>query len=238
MSITYNLYCDESCHLPNDGNPIMVLGGIWSPKDRVREINDDIRAIKRRYMIGSEMKWVKISESRKNAYLELINYFFDIEDLHFRVLVVDNKIAIDHEKYHQTHDDWYYKMYFNMIKTILSPLDHYNIYLDIKDTKSKTKILKLQEVLSNNMYDFSRQTITNIQVIRSHEVEIMQIVDILIGALAYISRGLDTVNAKMDIIELIKKRSGYSLIRNTPPREDKFNVFHLQLKEGGSMDVC
>ena len=125
-----------------------------------------------------------------------------------------------------------------MIKMVLSPRDRYNIYLDIKDTRSKTKIAKLREVLSNNMYDFSHQTITNMQVIRSHEVEIMQVVDILIGALAYISRGLDTVNAKKEIIELIKERSGYSLIRNTPPREDKFNVFHLQLREGDSMDVC
>ena len=88
------------------------------------------------------------------------------------------------------------------------------------------------------MYDFSHQTITNMQVIRSHEVEIMQIVDILIGAIAYVSRGLNSVNAKNEIISLIKERSGYSLVRNTPPREDKFNVFHLQLSEGGSLDVC
>lgn len=238
MSMVYNFYCDESCHLPNDGNSIMVLGGIWCPKGRVRKINEDIRAIKKKNLIGSEMKWVKVSEAKKSAYLELINYFFDTEDLHFRVLVVDNKTAIDHEKYHQTHDDWYYKMYFNMIKTVLSPKDRYNIYLDIKDTKSKTKIRKLREILSISMYDFSCQTITNMQVIRSHEVEIMQIVDILIGALAYISRGMDAVYAKNEIIKLIKERSGYSLIRNTPPREDKFNVFHLQLREGGSMDVC
>ncbi|WP_207743205.1 DUF3800 domain-containing protein [[Clostridium] symbiosum] len=234
----YNFYCDESCHLPNDGNKIMVLGGIWCPKSQVRKINEDIRAIKKKYSIGSEMKWVKVSEAKKEAYLELINYFFDLEDLHFRVLVVDNKNAINHERYNQTHDEWYYKMYFNMIKTILSPKDKYNIYLDIKDTRSKTKIRKLTEVLSNNMYDFSHQTITNMQVIRSHEVEIMQIVDILIGAIAYVSRGLNSVNAKNEIISLIKERSGYSLVRNTPPREDKFNVFHLQLSEGGSLDVC
>lgn len=234
----YNFYCDESCHLPNDRNKIMVLGGIWCPKSKVKKINEEIREIKRKYFIGSEMKWVKVSEAKKYAYLELVNYFFDSDDLHFRVLIVDNKNAINHERFNQTHDDWYYKMYFNMIKTILSPKDRYNIYLDIKDTKSKTKIRKLKEVLSNNMYDFSHQTIANMQVIRSHEVEIMQIVDILIGAMSYVSRNLNSVNAKKEIIELMKERSGYSLVRNTPPREDKFNVFHLQLLEGGSLDVC
>ena len=27
----YNLYCDESLHLPNDHSKIMALGGIWCP---------------------------------------------------------------------------------------------------------------------------------------------------------------------------------------------------------------
>lgn len=26
----YNIYCDESCHLENDRQPIMVLGGMWN----------------------------------------------------------------------------------------------------------------------------------------------------------------------------------------------------------------
>lgn len=231
MSTEFNFYCDESLHLPNDGSNVMVLGGIWCPKNKCKEINEHIRAIKEKYNISHEMKWVKLSESKKDAYLELVNYFFDCEYLHFRVLVVDNKDAINHEEFNQTHDDWYYKMYFRMLKTSLDPNDIYNIYMDIKDTKSKTKITKLREVLANSHYDFSNKMIKNMQVIRSHEVEIMQIVDILIGAMAYISRGLSKVNAKNDVINCLKKRSGYSLVKSTLYRETKFNIFHLQLKE-------
>ena len=29
MSETYNIYCDESCHLENDDKPVMLLGAIW-----------------------------------------------------------------------------------------------------------------------------------------------------------------------------------------------------------------
>lgn len=234
MSVVYNFYCDESCHLLNDRNNIMVLGGIWCPKNKVREINDRIRKIKKKYQITHEMKWVKVSASKKDAYVDLVDYFFDTDELHFRVLIVDNKEAIDHEAFQQTHDDWYYKMYFHMIKTILNPGDQYNIYLDVKDTRSKTKIKKLREVLSNSKYDFSYRMITNMQVIRSHEVEIMQVVDVLIGAMAYISRGLSSVEAKNDIISLIKKRSGYQLTKNSLYRESKFNIFHLQLNEEGN----
>lgn len=231
MAFEYNFYCDESCHLPNDGNSIMVLGGIWCPKEKSREINKRIREIKEKNKISAEMKWVKLSSARFQVYKELVDYFFDDDDLHFRVLIVDNKDKINHQSFHQTHDDWYYKMYFNMIKTILHPNDRYYIYLDIKDTKSKSKINKLQEVLENSKYSFSKNTIQHIQVIRSHEVEIMQIVDILIGAIAYKLRGYNQSLAKNSIIELIEKKSNYAFEHNALYREDKFNIFHLQLKE-------
>ena len=232
MSTEYNFYCDESLHLPNDGSKIMVLGGIWCPKNRVRNINQNIRDIKKRFNIKHEMKWVKLSEAKKDAYFELVKYFFDCEDLHFRVLIVDNKDKINHAQFNQSHDDWYFKMYFRMLKTILNPTDVYNIYLDIKDTKSKTKIMKLKEVLHNSNYDFSKNMIKNMQVIRSDEVEIMQIVDVLIGAMAYVSRDLSSVKAKIEIIDYIRRRSGYSLEKNTLYRESKFNIFHLLLREG------
>lgn len=231
MAIEYNLYCDESCHLPNDGNRIMVLGGIWCPKEKVREINTRIKEIKTRYNVRSEVKWVKISSSLESLYVDLINYFFDDDDLHFRVLVVDNKDHLDNKSFNQTHDDWYYKMYFNMIKTILDPRAQYCIYLDIKDTRSKTKISKLNEVLSNSRFTISSKTIQRIQVIRSDEVEIMQLVDILIGAISYKLRGYSKSVSKNKVIQLIETRSGYRMDRNALYRENKFNIFHLLLQE-------
>lgn len=33
MNGTYNIYCDESCHLEHDRQKAMVLGGIWCPYD-------------------------------------------------------------------------------------------------------------------------------------------------------------------------------------------------------------
>lgn len=29
----YNIYCDESCHLPHDAFDLMVIGGLSCPKD-------------------------------------------------------------------------------------------------------------------------------------------------------------------------------------------------------------
>ena len=111
-----------------------------------------------------------------------------------------------------------------MLKVILSPYDHYRIYLDIKDTRGGIKVRKLQDVLCNNMYDFSKEIIERVQIIRSHEVEIMQMADLMIGAVSAISRGQPQSIAKQDLINLIRRRSGYSLTR-TLLRELKTNIF-------------
>lgn len=88
---------------------------------------------------------------------------------------------------------------------------------------------KLHEVCCNSMYDFSMQIISKLQPIRSDEVQIMQIVDILIGAVCYQNRffpeDFEKNAGKLQIIDLIKKRSNYSLTKTTLLREDKMNLF-------------
>ena len=41
MSETFNIYCDESCHLENDGQKAMVLGAVWCPLDKTRGLTFD-----------------------------------------------------------------------------------------------------------------------------------------------------------------------------------------------------
>ena len=78
------------------------------------------------------------------------------------------------------------------------------------------------------MYDFSQSIIQRLQPIRSDEVQIMQLTDILIGAIAYENRsfpdGFQKSSAKQEIIKLIKKRSGYTMKKTTLLREDKLNL--------------
>lgn len=226
----YNVYCDETCHLEHDGINDMVLGAVWCPQEKLKEINQRIRDIKDNYGIPSsmELKWTKISPARVNLYKDLVNYYFDDDDLHFRAVIIPDKSKLNHQAFKQTHDDWYYKMYFDMLKVILSPKDYYEIYIDIKDNHSYQKAQKLREVCCNSMYDFSERVITRLQPIRSEEVQIMQLVDILIGAVGYenreFSEGFEKSRAKQDVINLIKERSRYSLKRTTLLREEKCNL--------------
>ncbi len=233
MSQTFNVYCDESCHLEHDRQRVMVLGAVWCPLEKAREIAVRIREIKGQHGLGSEfeIKWVKVSPAQVQFYLDVMDYFFDDDDMHFRALVVPDKSLLRHDEHNQSHDDFYYKMYFDMLKVILSPTDHYRIYVDIKDSRGGAKVDKLRDVLCNNMYDFSRQIIERVQIVRSHQVGIMQLADLLIGAVSYANRGLATSTAKTQLVERMRQRSNYQLTQTTLLRESKVNLFRWHARE-------
>lgn len=222
-----NIYCDESCHLANDNSEVMALGAVWCPFSKRKEIFERIREIKVQngFKPSFEIKWNKISPSGIHFYMDILDYFFDDDDLHFRGLVVPNKKKLDHAAYKRNHDDFYYVMWFDLLKVILSPEYSHNIFIDIKDTKSQSKVDELKKILATNHYDYRNRIIDKIQQVHSHEVEILQITDLLTGALSYFHRGLEGSKAKRQIIERIKRRSGYSLTQNTLYKEDKFNLF-------------
>ena len=227
MKELFNIYCDESCHLEHDGQKAMAIGGVWCPEERKDEIFRRIREIKVEHGLSRwmEIKWNKVSDGQLDFYMDVVNYFFDNSDLHFRVLVVPDKQMLRHGVFNQTHDTFYYKMYFDMLKTLFEPGYGYNIYVDIKDTRGQKKVEKLHEILCNNHYDFNREMIRRVQQVRSEEVELVAVADLLTGAVSYLHRGLETSAAKLRLIERIRNRSGYDLMRSTLYRENKINVF-------------
>lgn len=232
MSDIFNIYCDESCHLENDHQQVMVLGSIWCPLEKTKEISVRIREIKQRHGLSSsfEIKWLKVSPAKQIFYMDLVDYFFDDDDLHFRALIVPDKSKLRHQDFSQNHDAWYYKMYFDMLKVLLVPQAEYRIYLDIKDTRGADKIKELHDVLCNNMYDFERKIIRRVQTIRSHEVEQLQLADLLIGIIGYANRGLETNQGKLALVERMRHRSGYNLTKSTLLREDKVNLFRWEAR--------
>lgn len=232
MSQTINIYCDESCHLENDGKQVMTLGALTCPLEKRREICVRLREIKERHGIPSstEVKWGKVSPAKLDFYMQWIDYFFDDDDLGFRGLIVPNKSQLNHDLFQQTHDSWYYKMLFSLLKVLLKPQNQHRIYIDYKDTRSGEKANELHQVLCNNAYDFDRRIIEHVQPVDSHESELLQLCDLLIGAIGYHNRKLTESPAKLALIERIKQRSGLSLEQNTLLAAKKINLLRW---EGG-----
>jgi len=223
----FNVYCDDCCHLEGDGINAMAWGALYCPESEVRSIAEAIRALKVQHGLSPTMeaKWTKVSPTKVDFYLALVDLFLADERLRFRGLVVLDKTQIDHARFDQTHDDWYYKMYFLLLRPIFCAPHRYRIYMDVKDTRGGPKTRKLHEVVANDLYDFNRESVQRVQQIRSHESELLQLTDILIGALTYANRGLATSAAKRAIITRLQDRLG----RNVLTRTSTFSAIKFNL---------
>jgi uncharacterized protein DUF3800 len=223
---SFNIYCDESCHLENDRQRAMVIGALICPAEKTRSVAESIRQRKRLHGLadGFEVKWTKVSPAKVDFYLSLVDLFFDDPDLRFRAVVVPDKSLLNHTAFDQDHDTFYYKMYFNMLKVVFAPESTYRVYIDMKDTQSAGKERRLLEYLCNQQLDFNRQRIQSLQSVRSHQVEQIQLADLLIGATSYVNRGLESSTAKAAVVARLRQRSGYALTVSTPLSARKVNV--------------
>jgi hypothetical protein len=242
MPELFNIYCDESCHLERgdpvqqDDVPVMVLGATWCPAARSRAISKTLRDIKAAHGLSRsfEIKWTKVSQGKLDFYVRVVEYFFQEDYLHFRSVLVPDKRLLDHEARGQTHDDFYYKMFFRLVAPLIDPTQKYRVYLDIKDTRSEHKRKKLEQVLRNTNYDTAGDIIERVQQIRSHESEVMQVADLLIGAISHLNRGLTGSAAKQELIRRIQHHSKKSLRASTWLREPKFNLFRWTASGAGN----
>ena len=220
----YNIYCDESCHLKSNNSKYMLIGAIYCPKIKVKEINNYIKKLKENYNLSNniELKWNKIDKKTENLYLDIIDYFFNNNDLKFRVMVID-KERLNHKKYNQTENDFYHKAYYEMLKYIINRNNSYNIYPDIKDTNSDYYHQVMLNYLKIKILDTNNEIIKKVQPIKSYEAPILQINDILIGALSYSYRKLSDNDAKLNIIKKID--SLYPDNLDETSYSEKFNIF-------------
>lgn len=227
MSKTFNLYCDESTHLIHDGHPYMLLSYISIAYPQIRLAKEEIKAIKRKFNYTEELKWTNVHSATYKVYAELVDWFF-MNDLEFRAVVVD-KSQIDEKRADYSLNDFYFRMYFQLLHTKVDFQNRYNVFLDIKDTCSGEKLEKMKKIMSYN------SSIGTLQFIPSRESVFIQLADVLMGAINYnlrIQKGdvKGNVIAKLKLIEKIKRHSNISLNTTTPLSRNKFNLFFITLK--------
>lgn len=224
---TFNFYCDESTHLENDGHPYMVYGYVSIASNQIKMAKEQIKAIKAKHHFEGELKWTNVYEKTYPMYKEIVDYFF-MTDMNFRAVIV-KKSQIDNTRQEYTFNDFYFRMYFQLLHHDINLENKYNVYFDIKDTCSQQKLHKLQDILKWNA------AIESFQFIRSHESSFMQICDVLMGAINYNLRKEagdieGKVVSKNKIVEQIKEHTNISLRSTSPLSAKKFNLFFISLK--------
>jgi hypothetical protein len=224
--VDYNIYCDESCHLEHDHEKVMVLGGLICPHAEARRVASDLRSLKvaHGHPPSFEAKWKKVSPAGLGLYADFADYFVSEPALSFRAVLIPDKSLLRHDAFGQDHDTWYYKMYFTLLEKLIDGGDRYSVYLDIKDSRSGARAAKLHEVLCSSRHDPDCNVIRRVQPVRSHEVEQVQLADLLVGAVAYAARELGGSEAKISLVRQLQSACGCSLTKTTPLSMRKFNL--------------
>ena len=232
------IYIDESCHLENDQLPLMCIGYTKIDSSKYETYKKELKAIKLKHHSPTEIKWNKLSMSRLDLYKELIDYFFQRE-IQFRAILVKNKAQLNHEKFNKgDHSSFYYTLVFLLLRNPWVNLskDAFKVVLDIKDTRGKERLLKLDERLKLEYK--TRYKVESpfhfFQHIRSDENEFLQLTDLFIGAITYKARKAHKEEkaslVKKMIVSYLEQKSGYVLHDGTNPLEEKFNIFDFQIQ--------
>lgn len=224
----YHIYIDESRYLEHDPYKYMVIGGVWIFVDGLSKVKTELKKIREKHNIWGEIKWRNVSSASKNFYLDILENFFSNEDLQFRCVNV-NKRNLNHKAYIlQDHDEFYYKVCYQLLIGKIETSYHYRVFLDYKDKYSSKKIITLRRCLINKLKDKEEEIIHTIQAIRSEHSIFIQLCDLLIGAIGYKRNDLKSSKTKLEIVNyILRKTNRDSFSCNSPLSEKKFNIFNM-----------
>ena len=229
--MNYNLFVDESCHLEHDRIPVMCIGYIKAPHLAYEELRKRLTELKKEFKTPAELKWNKFSHSRLPLYKALVDFFSDAP-IEFRCVLVKYKEQLNHEQFNLgSHDNFYYKMTYFLLRPN-PPEIGYNVFLDIKDTRGKEKLKKIEEVFKRRHHGGS--PFVRFQHLRSRDNVFFQLTDLFIGAVTYRTRQFCGEKlhheGKAEFINYLESKSGFLLHEGTSPRETKFNILTNALK--------
>jgi hypothetical protein len=229
----HEVYIDETSQ---NGHHFLVLGGIIIPREMSAEFESDIIQARRRKDLNSkgrlrEMGWSEVSNGDFEDYRRVLDAYFSFAARRmigkpglskFCCSVVDTTVpgrTYSTGKRGQVGFDR--EIYFHCMTVArrnrgsTGPLFH--IYPDYRSTNEPMK--NLHDMLNNGirkegdkrLYPFRR-----VQFRLSHEVQALQISDILIGALAYrLNRGYDKPGANKDkklLCDYALKMTGFDMV--------------------------
>ena len=211
----------------------MCIGYTKIANEEYLNVKQSIKEIKLKHKSPTEIKWNKLSMSRWELYKELIDFFF-ASNIEFRSVLVKNKKNLGPERFNrEDKNSFYYQTLIFLLNNKVSyGEDIYRVYLDVKDTRGKTRLELLQAELLEKHKDNS--PFKYFQHLHSNENELLQLTDLFIGAICYKSRPEYKIeNAskiKQMVVDYLEASSGYVLDDGTEPWETKFFIDDFQVK--------
>lgn len=195
MGTIYHVFCDESRIVQDQ---FMVFGGIIAPARSVVSFNERLKQFRDKFGLTAELKWTKVSRAKLPEYKEFINEFFRVcrrDVVHFRSVVFDTH-QFDYARFHQGDKDLgFYKFFYQFVlhsfcKYAVSDDDRLLMFFD--ERRSKTPLSDLKRSLnsgSRKKHGRLCDVVASIEPICSHESDILQVADVMMGAVGYHQNG-------------------------------------------------
>jgi hypothetical protein len=242
----YHIYCDESRQTKDR---YMVLGGLILDAENVAEFHATMAKFRRECRMFAELKWGKVSSMKLEEYRRFIDYFFalnDTEHVHFHSLIIDTS-QLDHHAYNQGDKELgFYKFYYQLLLHSFGRKycrkgenNRFIVHLDYRNTHYKLGTLKT--VLNNGMkkkLGIDTAPFRAVEPRDSKESELMQIADILLGAVGYQKNGYNLLAgvkaAKIELADYIAKKAGLPNLMDTSPwGMSRFTIWNFRLSPRG-----
>ncbi len=230
--MNFEIYCDE-CRPELFTSrkkvvPYLSIGGVWIPAQARQEIKNTIRDLQSAHNIWGELKWNKVSRNAIDFYKAIIEMFFNNDDIRFRTILVDSN-KVDLFRFHENDAELgFYKFYYQLIHHWILDFNQYRIFLDRKTNRLPNRLSILHKALN---YSNLSSKINSVQALQSKKVNLIQLADLLTGAVNSFFNQSVVSDVKKDLINTIKTRLNHE-IRPTWKSEEKFNIFKIQLQGG------
>ncbi len=220
-----SVFCDESWHTTY-GATHMTVGAIICPLPDVRPCAEAVRTLKAKHRLKPdfEVKWTKVSPAKEDFYMELVDLFLRLDHLRFSGATVETGPGsreggrVSREGIHEALGRW-------LLSAVIRGPYRYRVYLDVNDTRGGARLQRLREAAAAGPSASDRPHVERIQQIRSRESGMMQMADVLTGALAYANRGLGGNAGKTAVVARLRDWLGTGMLTDASAAHDpKFNV--------------
>lgn len=214
----------------------MVAGGLAVSGNRINEIEDAIATIRDDAGIKSEFHWSNYrGGGRQLAYEALIQYGFDLIKKRQAALhiIIAKFGGYDHkqndgEDLDTSVNRMYYQLFLHRLAAFYGRARQVHIRLDAgNDCRDICKLRNELCADAYRKYDARPNCIKSIEPVRSENVGIIQLTDVIIGAIAAKQNNVNHTSPKKDLADFVLRISGrHSWASDTAPSARFLTVWH------------